>query len=122
MGKAASKANVSKEELQLIEDQAAKAVAADLERALARMQMLGKSSKLLSESSSSQDLIPKATVSETVQDVTSAFTRTAQSLKQRVKSASFGDFASVVGIDAAYADSEVRLLKAIATGEAILMH
>merc|ERR1712032_737283 len=86
------------------------------------MQMMGNRSNLLRELSSSPDQRAKATVGETVQDVTDAFTRTAQSLKQRVTSASFGDFASVVGIDAAYADSEVRLLKAIATGEAILMH
>lgn len=120
--KAATKANASKEELQFLEDQAAKAVAEDLESALARMQILGKSSKLLSESGRPPDLVAKVNVSETVQDVTEAFTRTAQSVKQRVTSASFGDFASVVGIDAAYADSEVRLLKAITTGEAILMH
>jgi len=119
--KAASRANASKEELQLLEDQAANAVAEDLQRALAKMQMLGKSSKLLSESGSSSDQIAKAT-GETVEEVTDAFSRTAQSLQQRVTSASFGDFASVVGIDAAYADSEVRLLKAITTGEAILMH
>lgn len=120
--KAASKANASREELQFLEDQATKAVAEDFERALARMQMLGKSSKLSSELGSSADVISKKTVGETMQDVTDAFSSTAQSLKQRVASASFGDFASVVGIDAAYADSEVRLLKAITTGEAILMH
>eukprot|EP00443_Scrippsiella_acuminata_P001116 CAMPEP_0115196156 /NCGR_PEP_ID=MMETSP0270-20121206/14943_1 /TAXON_ID=71861 /ORGANISM="Scrippsiella trochoidea, Strain CCMP3099" /LENGTH=931 /DNA_ID=CAMNT_0002609485 /DNA_START=75 /DNA_END=2870 /DNA_ORIENTATION=+ len=138
----AYKGNASKEELQQLEAQSADAVAKDLERALVRSRMLGEASGRLSRAvdgalrGGSQAVAgsegvreaaavlssAETTASSAIQGVAEAFAITTDKLKKRMSTATFGELASIIGIDASYADSEVQLLKAISTGQAIVQH
>jgi len=137
----ARKKGASAEEIARLEENVTSAVAEDLRRAMGQASSLGEQGDRLAGSLSSGSDgkgagLGSKTVSEAVATLAAAesaaagaaealsrgWRDTADNFASRLTRATFGEKLSIVGIDAKFADSELKLLSALGGGEAILMH
>jgi len=140
---AAYKEGATKEELIKLEESATEAVTADLTKALEKAGLLGQQSGRISKAlaAASQGDVNQMTenslaaaeaaaalgaaesaASTAAGGILSAFSKAKDDMSSRLSRATPGDLASIVGIDGKFVDSEVQLLSAVRTGQAITNH